>query len=112
MNQPIIEVINVCKSFKKADHQDLLVLDNVNFSLHESEIVAILGKSGSGKSTLLRIIAGLIQPSAGKVFYRGQEVKRSSARHCDGISKFCVVTLANCITKCGIRLRSLGHPQR
>lgn len=75
MKQPIIEVIDVCQSFQKADHQDRLVLDRVNFSLHENEIVAILGRSGSGKSTLLRILAGLIQPTSGKTLYRGQEVK-------------------------------------
>jgi NitT/TauT family transport system ATP-binding protein len=76
MNQPIIEVINVCHSFQKADHQDRLVLDRVNFSLKSNEIIAILGRSGSGKSTLLRIIAGLIKPTSGKVLYRGQEIQK------------------------------------
>ncbi|MDR3491054.1 MAG: nitrate/sulfonate/bicarbonate ABC transporter ATP-binding protein [Gammaproteobacteria bacterium] len=73
-SSPIIEVINVQKSFKKGDKQELLVLQDVNFRMNEGEIVAILGKSGSGKSTLLRIIAGLVQPSAGNVFYRGASV--------------------------------------
>lgn len=71
---PIIEVVNVKKSYKTGERQELLVLDDVNFRMNEGEIVAILGKSGSGKSTLLRIIAGLIQPSKGTVFYRGQPV--------------------------------------
>lgn len=71
---PIIEVVNVRKSFKMGERQELLVLDEVNFRMNEGEIVAILGKSGSGKSTLLRIIAGLMQPSQGTVFYRGQPV--------------------------------------
>ena len=76
MVEPIISVKNCCKSFKKSSSQELLVLDDVNFKLHEGEIVALLGKSGSGKSTLLRIIAGLIPPSSGKVIYRGQLVNR------------------------------------
>lgn len=71
---PIIEVVNVRKSFKMSERQELLVLDDVNFRMNEGEIVAILGKSGSGKSTLLRIIAGLITPTEGTVFYRGQSV--------------------------------------
>lgn len=71
---PIIKVVGVQKSFKKSSDQDLLVLDNVDFHLNEGEIVAILGKSGSGKSTLLRIIAGLVSPSVGKVYYRGRAV--------------------------------------
>lgn len=71
---PIIEVVDVRKSFKMSERQELLVLDNVNFRMNEGEIVAILGKSGSGKSTLLRIIAGLVNPTQGTVFYRGKPV--------------------------------------
>jgi NitT/TauT family transport system ATP-binding protein len=71
---PIIEVVNVCKSFKTGDRQELVALDSINFRMNAGEIVAILGKSGSGKSTLLRTIAGLSNPSEGTVFYRGQPV--------------------------------------
>lgn len=74
MSDPIIEVINIQKSFKKGDRQELLVLNDINLKLYEGEIIAILGKSGSGKSTLLRIIAGLIRASSGVVNYRGKPV--------------------------------------
>ncbi len=74
MTNPIIEVVNVERSFRKGDRQDLLVLHNINLRMYEGEIIAILGKSGSGKSTLLRIIAGLMQPSGGQVFYRGKPI--------------------------------------
>jgi len=70
----LIEIKNVSKSFRRPDNSDLLVLDSINFSVAQGEVVAILGRSGSGKSTLLRIIAGLISPSSGKVLYKGQEV--------------------------------------
>ncbi|WP_367607620.1 AAA-associated domain-containing protein [Legionella sp. W05-934-2] len=76
MSQAIIQLENCRKSFKKSAHQELLVLEDVNFTLHEGEIVALLGKSGSGKSTLLRIIAGLIPPTSGKVTYRNKSVKK------------------------------------
>lgn len=79
MAESIIALENCCKSFKKTSAQDLLVLEDVNFELHEGEIVALLGKSGSGKSTLLRIIAGLVPPTSGKVIYRGQSVMRPVA---------------------------------
>ena len=61
----------MCRGFNKAQGE-LLVLDDVNLSLREGEIVGLLGRSGSGKSTLLRIIAGLIEPTGGQVTYRGE----------------------------------------
>ena len=76
MSKTIMKVENVTRSFPKAGGQELLVLDNVNLEIHENEIIALLGKSGSGKSTLLRIMAGLLKPSAGEVFYKGDKVSR------------------------------------
>jgi NitT/TauT family transport system ATP-binding protein len=67
----IIEVSNVNKSFTSPDGSPLSVLEDISLSLHEGEIVALLGRSGSGKSTLLRCIAGLIAPTSGTVSYRG-----------------------------------------
>ncbi len=67
----IVEASGVTKTFTTPDGRALPVLEDVSFTLHEGEIVALLGKSGSGKSTLLRCIAGLISPSAGTVSYRG-----------------------------------------
>jgi NitT/TauT family transport system ATP-binding protein len=72
--EPLIEVVDVKKSFTKDNRQDLLVLDDLNLTLHDGEIVALLGKSGSGKSTLLRIIGGLVKPTSGKVLYHGEPV--------------------------------------
>lgn len=74
MSQPILEVINLHKSFRTGDRQELLVLSDINLKVYEGEIVAILGKSGSGKSTFLRIMAGLIQASKGSVYYRKEAV--------------------------------------
>ena len=74
--EPIISVENCSKSFRKSSAANLLVLSDVNLTLHSGEIVALLGKSGSGKSTLLRIIAGLIAPSSGRVVYRGRLITK------------------------------------
>ena len=71
MSAPIIELKSVNKSFRSADGSARSVLDGVDFTLREGEIVAMLGQSGSGKSTLLRIMAGLIPADGGQVLYRG-----------------------------------------
>ncbi|MGE8672671.1 MAG: ABC transporter ATP-binding protein, partial [Achromobacter kerstersii] len=70
----LIELHDVGKSFRAADGTARHVLEHVDFTLKEGEIVALLGKSGSGKSTLLRIMAGLVNADQGTVTYRGQPV--------------------------------------
>ncbi|MDN0085037.1 nitrate/sulfonate/bicarbonate ABC transporter ATP-binding protein [Crenobacter sp. SG2305] len=72
-HREILSVRNVRCGFDK-QQEELLVLDGVNVSLREGEIVGLLGRSGSGKSTLLRIIAGLIRPTGGEVDYCGTPV--------------------------------------
>lgn len=74
MSIPLIKLRSVNKSFKSADGSDRLILENVDFTLKEGEIVALLGQSGSGKSTLLRIMAGLISADSGEVEYAGKPI--------------------------------------
>ncbi|MGA8863042.1 MAG: ATP-binding cassette domain-containing protein [Gallionella sp.] len=71
MITPIVELKSVGKSFRSADGSARSVLESVNFTLNEGEIVALLGQSGSGKSTMMRIMAGLVPPDTGEVLYRG-----------------------------------------
>jgi NitT/TauT family transport system ATP-binding protein len=68
----LVELNGVAKCFRSADGAPRTVLEGVDFTLAEGEIVALLGRSGSGKSTLLRIIAGLIPADAGTAIYRGR----------------------------------------
>jgi NitT/TauT family transport system ATP-binding protein len=70
----LIQMESVGKSFTGADGAARRILDGVDFTLRQGEIVALLGKSGSGKSTLLRIMAGLIAADAGTARYRGRPV--------------------------------------
>src|SRR6267154_818149 len=71
---PPLRAVGVSKTDRTPDHIGRLVLEGVNFTLRDGEIVAVLGKSGSGKSTFLRILAGLLPPSDGVVEYRGRPV--------------------------------------
>ncbi|HYZ20547.1 MAG TPA: nitrate/sulfonate/bicarbonate ABC transporter ATP-binding protein [Rhodopila sp.] len=70
----LIEVRACRQAYYKEANADLVVLDDVNLTLREGEIVALLGRSGSGKSTLLRIVSGLLKPTAGTVTWRGKAV--------------------------------------
>ena len=71
---PLLEIRDVRKAFPKPDGSDYLVLDGVNLTVGEGEIVGLLGRSGSGKSTLLRLIAGLSTASAGALSFRGEAI--------------------------------------
>ncbi len=70
----LLDVHEVRRSFPRPGGGELLVLDGVELSLKQGEIVGLLGRSGSGKSTLLRLIAGLAQPQGGTLSYLGAPI--------------------------------------
>src|SRR5215467_6503099 len=72
---PLVTVKGVEQKYRKGSGGELQVLENVNLTLKENEIVALLGRSGCGKSTLLRMIAGLIPPTRGTVTIEGETVE-------------------------------------
>ena len=74
MSDALLDVHALRQSFPRADGAEHLVLDGVELSLAQGQIVGLLGRTGSGKSTLLRLIAGLAQPSGGTVTYLGERV--------------------------------------
>jgi len=54
------------------------VLDGVSLAVHPLDRLVIMGQSGSGKSTILRLILGILQPSAGEIFFKQFEISRLS----------------------------------
>ncbi|MGH6879173.1 MAG: ABC transporter ATP-binding protein, partial [Rhizomicrobium sp.] len=73
-NPPLLEVRDVYRAFPKAGGGELSVLEGVDLTLKDGEIVGLLGRSGSGKSTLLRLISGLARPNGGDITYLGNPV--------------------------------------
>lgn len=67
----LLEARGIQRSFPRrgGDH---LVLKDIDLSICDREIIGLLGRSGSGKSTLLRILAGLLEPTAGEVRLHGK----------------------------------------
>ncbi|MBO4631153.1 MAG: ABC transporter ATP-binding protein [Lentisphaeria bacterium] len=65
-----VKIAGISKSYKKGTP----VLLPLNLEIHSGELFFLLGPSGCGKSTLLRIIAGLLEPSSGKIYFDDQDI--------------------------------------
>jgi ABC-2 type transport system ATP-binding protein len=67
-----IEVINLSKSYKLKQ-----AVNNINFKIHENEIVGLLGPNGCGKTTTIGMILGLLKPSSGQVLINGIDIEKN-----------------------------------
>ena len=68
-----IEMRHIVKKFG-----DFKANDDINLTLHQGEILALLGENGACKSTLMRILSGLLEPTSGEIFVKGKKVEINS----------------------------------
>lgn len=80
----IIEVKDLCKTYVTNKRQNN-VLRNVNFTIAEGEMVAVMGPSGSGKSTLLYTVSGMDEVTAGSIVFDGEEITALSQHELSGL---------------------------
>ena len=71
MAQPLIDLVNISKSF-----DNTMVLDDLSLSVKENSFVTLLGPSGCGKTTTLRIIGGFETADTGKVIFDGVDISK------------------------------------
>lgn len=75
-NTPILSVEDL--SFGYQD--DKQTLKNIDFTIHEGELVSIVGKNGAGKSTLAKLLCGFLQPESGVIKYRGRDIAEDTIK--------------------------------
>ncbi|MFB6229797.1 MAG: ABC transporter ATP-binding protein [Salinibacter sp.] len=74
MDAPLLDVDGLVKEYDTGGPEPLTVLQDLDMSVREGEIVAVAGESGSGKSTLLHLLGALDRPTAGTVRFRENDL--------------------------------------
>ncbi len=84
MSQPLLEVRELKKYFPvlggvlRREVASVKAVDGVSFTLHEGEVLGMVGESGCGKSTVARTAIRLIEPTSGEIFYKGKDFRNLS----------------------------------
>lgn len=68
----MLELVNIKKYFK-----DNRAVDGINFQVGEGEVLGLIGANGAGKSTTIAIIATLMKPDSGYIFYEGKDIVKN-----------------------------------
>jgi NitT/TauT family transport system ATP-binding protein len=111
MSAALLDVHELRQSFPRADGGEHLVLDGVELSLVQGQIVGLLGRTGSGKSTLLRLIAGLAEPSGGTVTYLGERVTGPAPGIAMVFQSFALFPWLTVLENVQLGLEALGLPE-
>jgi NitT/TauT family transport system ATP-binding protein len=111
MTAPLLDIHALCQTFPRADGGEHLVLDDVELSLAQGQIVGLLGRTGSGKSTLLRLIAGLALPVSGEVTYLGEPVTGPAPGIAMVFQSFALFPWLTVLENVQLGLEALGLPE-
>ena len=74
---PIIELEKVSHVYSEGTPFELAGIRDVNLKIEQGEFLGIIGHTGSGKSTMIQHLNGLIKPTAGKVYFKGEDINAS-----------------------------------
>ena len=108
--EPIVEVRGLTKWYGDS----VLALDNISLGFAPGQLTSLLGPSGCGKTTLLKIIAGLLEPTAGEVYVKGQRVSGPGPERAFVFQDFALMPWATVLRNVafGLELKGVGRAQR
>jgi len=108
--EPVVEVRGIVKRYGT----QVVALDGVSLAFRAGELTSLLGPSGCGKTTLLKIIAGLMQPTAGEVLVRGRIVAGPGPDRAFVFQDFALMPWATVLRNVafGLELKGVARDQR
>jgi oligopeptide transport system ATP-binding protein len=87
MSEPILETVSLVKHFPVSSRflglgvrEVVRAVDGVNLAVQKGETIALVGESGCGKTTLGRLLLGLVKPTSGQIYFKGQELHSVNMR--------------------------------
>lgn len=108
--EPIVEVREISKTYDGGVH----ALDGIDLAFPKGEMTTLLGPSGCGKTTLLKIIAGLLEPSAGQVLIGGTPVHGPGPERAFVFQDFALMPWASVVRNVafGLELQGMAKDKR
>ena len=106
----LCEARDVSHDFVLPNGTPYRVLENITLGIRPNEVVALLGPSGCGKSTLLRILAGLIVPSQGEVFYHAERLYKLNPGVAIVFQSFALYPWLTVVQNVEVVLKAAGLP--
>lgn len=110
VTDPVVQVQRISKRYEGG----VQALENVDLDFPEGQLTSLLGPSGCGKTTLLKIIAGLLDPTAGEVTVRGRRVIGPGPERAFVFQDFALLPWATVMRNVafGLELQGVSKPER
>src|SRR3954447_13632112 len=109
---PKLRISGLAKRFGRGAGADLVVFEDLTFSVGDLEFLALIGPSGCGKSTVLRIIDGLEPPDGGTIAVDGREVRGPGPERAMVFQSFDLFPWRTAIENIAFGLEVRGVPRR
>jgi len=120
MNDSVIQIINITKSYFDGNRDNFILLD-LNYNILQGDYIVMGGRSGLGKSTFLRIVGALEKPNSGKIVIRGKNIVNLSDKELTLIRRkdigfvfqqFCLISRFSIHENLELSLFFSGIPQK
>lgn len=110
----VLEIAQVSKSFHNGNGQTKLAVSNLNLTIHEGELLCVVGTSGCGKTTTLRLVAGLESPSSGSIFLDGRAIRGPGVDRCVVFQRYTLYPWRNVLDNVtfSLEVRGMGKRER